>query len=218
MNKLLTGEHIWQTFVNHRLVYRAWNDVTPGTQAIYDDMANQLNQDLGLCEECGERPVAPNCLLEIAGDMVCQKCCHTPTPESNPELQFMHMVQNADGTLAGAITPPAGMSLEAYQAQSTEEMSHISFVLEYDSAKYTSKTIPELQQHMVEYIPDVTGAQEHEYFITVFKDNNEIGQGWYKYSLDDSSEVVAESGAAKGLMDAIGEYVWNLKESHTHAN
>lgn len=91
--KLLTGQILYETARSHQrrsFIQCSWEELVenrPDTQEFHNQIAKRLNQELGLCEECGERPIAPNGILEVAGNRVCFNCC-TPSPD-------MHFILDA---------------------------------------------------------------------------------------------------------------------------
>lgn len=75
--KLLTGQAIYEAKDAAGLTFDSWEKASrnDSIRIAYEEMAKHLNQDLGLCEECGERPVAPNGMLQIDGNRICFNCC-----------------------------------------------------------------------------------------------------------------------------------------------
>lgn len=212
MNKLLTGEILHHAYESVNTYSHTWTEVPQKNKEAYERMAKYINEELGMCESCGNRPVAPNVLLEVAGDMVCQKCC-TP-PQDDPKIQYMHLISNPDNTLAGVIVAPSGMSLEDFRKQLTEEMKDIHFILEFELESLTAKSMRDLYRLWDENIPVPSSTQTYEYSIHVMKDGKEVGLGKYKCATYDRSEVIKEAGAAEGLMDTIDEYAWiQIKEA-----
>lgn len=203
--KLLTGEYICSTARNVQgllSITKEWKDISAGSQAIYNETAKHLNQDLGLCEECGERPV-DGVLHEIADDYICTAC--NTLPANDPHVQYMHFVENADGTLAGAITPPAGMSLEDYKAQLTEAMKDVTFRLLSDVRSVETTTITELYALISKHVHCPVGDERVPYFIYVFKGNKQIGRGHYLRTHTEI-KVISQTGAACGLNDTLCAY------------
>lgn len=210
MIKLLTGQAIHEAF-NETSKWHELSTTELGKriQARYNEIAKTLNQALGLCENCGNRP-ADGVLLEVAGDNMCSDCCNPPVDEHDPNVQYMHFIPNADGTLAGAIVPPAGMSLEEYKAKLTEEMNHISFNLTDPNGITTvgAKNLSELYDFISNHVPIALPDQPQPYQIRIYKDHQDlIGFGQYKRTWD-SVEVVSETGAAQGLNDVLYEYAF----------
>lgn len=205
--KLLTGEAVYEVLIGQ--TGKPWNNLDKYRQNTYCDIAKQINQRLGICESCGNRP-ADGQLFEITDEMWCSDCLNPPVDTTDPNIQLMHFVQNEDGTLAGAIVPPKGMSLEEYQAQLKEEMSHYTFsVTAKGMTTVGLKTLSELLSALNQHVPYPTEGQKHFYTIWIYKDYEElIGKGDYRRTHVDI-EVVSESGAAKGLNNLLYEYAFN---------
>jgi hypothetical protein len=206
--KLLTGQILHEAF-NETSKWQEMSQTPLGQrmQKRYNEIAKSLNQDLGLCEECGERPVAPNMMHEVAGDEICSNCINPPIDPTDTKVQVMHFVFNEDNTLAGAITPPAGMDLEDYRKQLQDEMKDVHFILDdIDNTEYPAKTLSELAQLFKQHVPIWDADHTYAYYqIRVFKGSKDIGRGWYRRR-ENGVEIVGESDAGEGLMDTLEEY------------
>ncbi|BCL83144.1 hypothetical protein ccbrp13_56090 [Ktedonobacteria bacterium brp13] len=210
MIKLLTGEKVHDAYALIDTYASSWLSISKELQENYDNLAKILNQQLGLCESCGERP-QDGILHEVAGDNVCTSCI-TP-PQDDPKAQYMHLISNPDGTLAGVITPPAGMSLEAYKAQLQEEMKGVYFVLGYgpgDDDHITATNFSKLYDAIDKHVPYPTEGHGSFYYIRVCRLGEDIGHGDY-YRTRTEIIVRSETGAAQNLNSTLYAYAFNHK-------
>ncbi len=112
----LTGQCVYDTFAQVAGARgEEWEEVSSEARAIYDEAAHVLNERLGLCESCGQRP-ADGDLYEVAGEQYCLACI---TPPPDPNRTEMLFILDHEHETAECVLVPGNWELLAHEEQNT---------------------------------------------------------------------------------------------------